>query len=334
MKQLPLLILLALAVPARGQERVDFKRQVLPILERNCWSCHQAATVDARGVRHNPSAGLRLDGRDWIRKGGDDGLVLTPGKPDQSPLYTRTVLPADDDERMPKDAAPLGREQTELLRRWILDGAEFGTWQGAADAPAAPTAGSQPAVAGPVPAGLDAGLTPPTADLLRQCAGSKARIEPIGSGSALLRVSFPGSEDQVRDSDLAALAPLAAHVTQLVLARAKVTDAGLQPLAKMPRLTLLDLRETEIGDAGLAALAGLSELRVLNLYSTKVTDAAVATLGKLARLTALHVWDTDITPAGLQQLRGALPHAHVTGPPELPGADPAGAPRRGRGRKK
>src|SRR5439155_1696079 len=110
-------VLLANAIsPLRAAEKVDFERQIKPILEFDCLRCHGP---------EKPKGNLRLDTRAGALKGGDDGTALVPGKPDRSPLYTSTILPKDDDKHMPPKGEPLKKEETELLRLWIEQGAEW-----------------------------------------------------------------------------------------------------------------------------------------------------------------------------------------------------------------
>ncbi len=101
---------------ARAADKVDFEHQIKPILELDCVRCHGP---------EKPKGGLRLDTQGGALKGGDSGPALVPGKPDQSPLYTSTILPADDDKHMPPKGDPLKKDQTELLRVWIEQGAEW-----------------------------------------------------------------------------------------------------------------------------------------------------------------------------------------------------------------
>ena len=101
---------------ARAADKVDFEQQIKPILEFDCVRCHGP---------EKPKGGLRLDTRGGALKGGDNGPALVPGKPDQSPLYTSTILPADDDKHMPPKGDPLKKDQTELLRVWIEQGAAW-----------------------------------------------------------------------------------------------------------------------------------------------------------------------------------------------------------------
>ncbi|MBI4664169.1 MAG: SUMF1/EgtB/PvdO family nonheme iron enzyme [Verrucomicrobia bacterium] len=104
------------SLPARAQEKVDFVEHIKPILETSCLSCHGS---------EKPKGRLRLDTRQGAIKGGDNGPSLVPGQPSQSPLYTQTILPADDESLMPPKSkgGPLPKEKTELLRRWIDQGA-------------------------------------------------------------------------------------------------------------------------------------------------------------------------------------------------------------------
>ena len=104
--------------PLRAADAVDFQRQIKPLLEANCLSCHGS---------EKPKGKLRLDTRAGALKGGDSGPALVAGKPGESRLYASTVLPADHDDLMPpaNKGGPLSKAQTELLRSWIEQGAKW-----------------------------------------------------------------------------------------------------------------------------------------------------------------------------------------------------------------
>lgn len=347
--QRTVLLVASLASALCAQAPVAFETGVLPILKEHCFECHRGEHTDGNGRVRKPKGGLRLDGRSWILMGGKEGNVLTPGKPEQSPLYTRVVLPADHDERMPANGDPLGKEQSETLRGWIAAGADFGGWQGEALAAPSSAGSSESGAAAPAPvvaavqapvessrskllAEVAGSLSPAPAGLVTKVAGDKARIEPVADGSPLLRVEFPGREDDVTDEDLAALAPLKEHIAYLGLGRTKITDVGCSAIGRMPRLLRLDLRETKVGDAGLGKLVGLKELRTLNLFSTEISDAGVTSILRLPKLTELRVYETAITEAGLGKLRQGRGELNVVGAPELPGASTATPTRQGRRR--
>ena len=103
---------------AAGQaaEPVNFTREVKPILESACLSCHGA---------EKPKGGLSIHTRAASISGGDSGTSLVPGKPDDSLLYTLTILPPDDDDIMPPKGDPLTKAQTDTLKRWIEEGAKW-----------------------------------------------------------------------------------------------------------------------------------------------------------------------------------------------------------------
>lgn len=122
---------LGLLTSADAADKVDFGKQVYPILREKCLSCHAAAYKDTRGRTKKPKAGLRLDTVEQIANGylnDDDEQVksVVAGKPDKSPLYTTTALPADHDDIMPPKGDPLTKAEQGLIKQWITQGANFG----------------------------------------------------------------------------------------------------------------------------------------------------------------------------------------------------------------
>src|ERR1043165_5711594 len=100
-------------------ERVDFSRDVLPILSANCFRCH-GPDEKAR------EAELRLDLREGALAKRDEMPVVVPGKPDESGIVKR-ITSEDDDVRMPppKAGPRLSAKDVETLRKWIESGAEY-----------------------------------------------------------------------------------------------------------------------------------------------------------------------------------------------------------------
>ena len=94
----------------------DFHKQVRPILEASCIECH--------GVEKQ-KGDLRLDTLANLLKGGDSGPAIVPGNIDESILLERIFLPADDDEIMPPENGPLSSNQQDILKRWIITGANW-----------------------------------------------------------------------------------------------------------------------------------------------------------------------------------------------------------------
>jgi formylglycine-generating enzyme required for sulfatase activity/mono/diheme cytochrome c family protein len=108
--------LLALALPLRAADPVDFRKQVRPILEVSCLKCHGA---------EKPKAKLSLVTRADALKGGENGPALVPGDPAKSPLYTSTALPDGHDNLMPPKGERLNADQQGILKSWVEQGAAW-----------------------------------------------------------------------------------------------------------------------------------------------------------------------------------------------------------------
>jgi hypothetical protein len=120
-------VMLRAQSPAGGQpapEALDFARDVQPILEKHCYECHGRAKARAR---------LRLHAPDFIRKGGQSGAAIVPGKGHES-LLIRRLLDENEEDRMPLDADPLPAETIARVRAWIDQGAVMPAGVAAADA--------------------------------------------------------------------------------------------------------------------------------------------------------------------------------------------------------
>jgi hypothetical protein len=311
-------------LPAQG--KVSFKTHIYPILSKSCLKCHKGTYKDSGGRTRKPKSDLRLDGKGWILKGGKNGVAVVPGSPDKSPLYTLAILDPDDDDIMPAKGAPLTKKQTDLIRRWIAEGSDFGSWVGKAGPGAAIVAQAQNAAKDvtlttsrlKVWDQLSKGMKLPLPQAVERAAGQKCQVVPVTPGSPLLRVTFVSNESSVGDSDLANLIPLAGHITQLGLGKTRISDVALASVSRMKLLTRLDLNRTVITDEGLATISQLSELRYLNLHSTAVTDDGIRELGKLTNLESIYLWNTEVSAEGVRTLSKLLPKAKISHRLQIP----------------
>jgi len=89
---------------------------VRTILAHNCYSCHNATKT---------KGGLRLDKKEFIFKGGEDGPILVPGNPEKSDIIRRIKLPAGHDDAMPTKGKRLSKEDIAMLEYWIQQGAPW-----------------------------------------------------------------------------------------------------------------------------------------------------------------------------------------------------------------
>ena len=109
----------AQAVAAAPVAKVDFARDIQPLLERSCAGCHGG---------EKPRGGLVVTSRDTLAKGGQSGEpAIVPGDANSSPMIKYVSDKIEDLEMPPLDRREkypaLSKTEIELLRAWIDAGA-------------------------------------------------------------------------------------------------------------------------------------------------------------------------------------------------------------------
>ncbi len=108
---------------ANGSDRVDFNRDIRPILSAKCIACHGPDEAARQ-------AELRFDtaeGEEGPFRIRDGTAAIEPGDLQGSAIWYRLTT-QDADEAMPPPGSsqqPLNDQQRELIRQWILQGAEY-----------------------------------------------------------------------------------------------------------------------------------------------------------------------------------------------------------------
>jgi uncharacterized membrane protein len=271
--------------PATGlkpPETSFYSRQINPILDTNCVSCHGESKSEA---------GLRMDSYDLLMKGGKDGPVILAGQPDGSLLLQRITLPPGHKLLMPAEGKPpLRPENVSLIRAWIQEGASPSSLTVAgvslredrADLP-------------PQPVG-DYSALEPEIHQMQQSQGAK--LLPVSSkpedGLVLYTVDVAAKFD---DAQLAQFQKFAPYIVEAELGRTAITDACFDTLRQFSHLRALHLEETRINGNKLAMLTSLSQLAYLNLSGTQVTAAAIAPLTSMKNLRHLYLYNTPAQPA-------------------------------------
>jgi hypothetical protein len=82
--------------PIPPEQEKFFEAKIRPVLVTQCGKCHARTALKLRG-------GLRLDSREGLRRGGNSGPALVPGKPDQS-LLIRAIRYRNEELQMPPKA--------------------------------------------------------------------------------------------------------------------------------------------------------------------------------------------------------------------------------------
>jgi len=97
-------------LPCRAAEPgpPDYNRDIRPLLRNHCVKCHGPLRQEGQ---------LNLGIATGIVRGGANGAVLVPGRPEESRLWHRVER-----DEMPEDA-PLSVDEKGMLQRWIAAGA-------------------------------------------------------------------------------------------------------------------------------------------------------------------------------------------------------------------
>lgn len=112
-------LLLLVSGASAESERVEFNRDIRPILSDKCFACHG---FDAK----TREAGLRLDTEEGAYALKDGVQAIKPGDLGGSELWDR-ITHSHEDEMMPPPESnkSLREEEKEVLKRWIEEGAKY-----------------------------------------------------------------------------------------------------------------------------------------------------------------------------------------------------------------
>jgi hypothetical protein len=208
---------------------------------------------------------------------------------------------------MPKKADPLPKDVTDLIARWITEGAVLPDAPAPAPAPTtdkpaeAPAEPEKPAEI-PLPQ-----VAPAAKEAIDALTAAGAQVMPLFAESSLLQVSFANRSEPATDAELALLTGVAEQLYALNLADSKPTDAGVAPLANLKNLAVLHLERSAITDAGLAHVAGLQNLQYLNLFGTGISDEGLKHLAGLKNLRRLYLWQTKASYDSAMAMEKATP---------------------------
>jgi hypothetical protein len=107
-------------LPPAADKKVDFTKEIKPILTESCLRCH--------GTEGRPKGRYRVDSREATIKGGASGdEAIIPGESAKSPFIHMVAGLIPDLEMPPLEEKekPLTKEQISLLRAWIDQGAKW-----------------------------------------------------------------------------------------------------------------------------------------------------------------------------------------------------------------
>jgi uncharacterized membrane protein len=293
---------------AEVQLALAYRDVIRPFLEDKCFGCHGAAKQKGR---------LRMDEFDAMMRGGKNGIIVVPGKPDESEIVKRIELPIDDDHHMsPKKKLQITENELALLKWWIATGASSLKKVNELAQDEKVRARLASLESAPVDEIKEESIIPETpvaagdSSSISQLRRNGAVVMPISRDGNYLEINFVNDTISL-DRQLPLLLKLKAQLLSLKLANKSLSDKGLEELSACRQLVHLNLSHTFVTDAGINSIARLENLRTLNLTGTRVTANGVIKLQPLKKLQKVYLYQTAIRREDWKNLNAAFKNVHL-----------------------
>jgi uncharacterized membrane protein len=289
---------LAAVMPEKEKVPVDkafiFDDVIMPIFNEKCLSCHNLEK--AKGS-------LILADAKSMLKGGKNGKLFVPGKPEISLLLERIHLPVDDKKHMPpKSKSQLTSEEIAILALWIKGNADLK--KKVLDLPKTDSLRV-----------LSASLLGPVTSVEENydfAAADEATIKKLNNNYrviyALDKIS-PALEVNIynrsiyKPEAIKEMMPVKKQIVSLNLNNLPIKDEELKTIGAFENLRKLNLNFTDIKGDGLKYLKSLNHLNTLSLSGTKVNFSFVKQLVVMKSLKELTLWNTGLNEAEIGQLQ-------------------------------
>ena len=96
------------------QDMLQLLTGVRAVFAHSCYRCHGSDKIKGE---------LRLDEREFVFQGGENGPIIEVGQPENSELIRRISLPADHEDIMPSKGDFLSEDQIAMISLWVEKGA-------------------------------------------------------------------------------------------------------------------------------------------------------------------------------------------------------------------
>ena len=279
-------------------QKIDFKTQIWPIVEKKCLDCHNDQAKHP--LKKKPKSGLQMDTPEMIAKGGGNGPIIVAGKLQESPMYTLAALPSDHEDVMPPKGDLLTKKELETVKLWIEQGADFGLKLTKYKAPVKKESDLN------IYDIVGQKIPEPDESAVKYFERRNFFIQAVQDGNNLLRIDFLTMKN-LDKNDFENIKKLKEQVVYLNFAGTNIQDRDLVSLSQCKNLITLHLEKTSITDKGLSSLSGLKSLEYLNLYDTKVSDSGIKALADLKNLKKIYLWKTKVSPNGAKGLKQKNP---------------------------
>jgi uncharacterized membrane protein len=289
------------------ESALAYQDVIQPILKEKCYACHNQSKQKGK---------LRMDSPDFLLKGGENGVIFVNGKPDESELIKRILLPLNHDEHMPpKEKPQITTKEFDLLKWWITQGADM--HKAVKDLNPSPNikalfgAAAVASVANIILKDMpDVTVEIPSVSDIIALKKMNVVAIPIGNDKPFLTVNFI-NRPKITAEMLPHLKALSKNIAWIKLSDATLNDTVFTFLKDCENLTKLSLNNTNIDDNNLSKLLILNHLSSLSLVNTKVTSQGVLTLKALLQLQKIFLFQTQIKPEEYKNLMSQMPNVLI-----------------------
>jgi uncharacterized membrane protein len=291
-----------LILPADINQAIIYGDLVKPLLEAKCYECHSSKKQKGK---------LRLDGEEWILKGGKSGSAISSGNLAQSELLKRILLPLEEKDHMPpRNKTQLSSGEIDLLSQWIKGGASFAMKV----AESKDSAFFKNTFANTSHQAKNwwptESVAKPDENNIRSLRQDGIVVDFLAADNNYLLISLP-TYDTFPSLSWQKLIPLKDQIISLHLSRLAMSASDWTNLSQLKKLRVLHADKTSLTDHDMDALVHLSNLTLLNLAGTKITDEGLKKLSAMKSLQQLYLFESNCTPAGVAQLQKELPNCAI-----------------------
>lgn len=268
---------------------------IAPMMDSKCVSCHN--TGKKKGE-------LLLTSHSNLMKGGENGVIITPGNIETSELFRRITLPENHDDFMPSEGKrPLTDTEVAIIEWWIALGAPSNGFVTELDSDKKITENVNSYLRLDKNTVLSKKVPRANQSVVDSLIQQGFIVNRLMKDNYFLEANFSLSEKPFTAAHAELLTGIKEQLLWLDLSNAEVTDESLRQIGQLENLTKLDLSGNSISDVGTQALEKLTNLESLNLYNTSVAEGLVDLIPKLNRLKKVYLWQSKINDSVVAQIR-------------------------------
>lgn len=273
------------------------------ILEDKCYVCHGQS---------KQKGGLRLDTRDGLLTGGDDGTLFAENG-SGSLLLKRIMLPLEDEDHMPpKEKKQLSAMEISFLSWWINSGADFDKTLAELNLPDSLQGilahNESVSVINLIP---DAEVKQADPIVLEKLKSLNVLVSPIAANLNYLSVSFLNVLKENGATAIEEIIKLNQQLIWLNLDYQNLDSMAWRKVSSLTNLRKLTVKNSNMDDEKLSHLKTLNSLVSLNLVGTNVSSSGLENILSLPNLESVYLYQTRINRDGFISLKNKFPMVDI-----------------------